>query len=87
MPAARRRTAVVLLFLALLLTVLPARADIGPKRSISIRFEDLPAGTVYAAILPETQYAYDYPDYMNHLTRGQVLRPGFRRICVYGSDA
>ena len=68
MPAVRRRTAAVLLFLALLLTVLPAQADTGPKRSISIRFEDLPAGTVYAAILPEAQYAYDYPDYMNHLT-------------------
>ncbi len=70
MPATRRRTAIVLLFLALLLlfTVLPARADTGPKRSISIRFEDLPAGTVYAAILPEAQYAYSYPNYMNNLT-------------------
>ena len=67
MPHRSHKVFAVLL-LAFLLFVLPAQADTGPKRSVSVRLTNLPAGTVYAAILPKTDEATLYPNYMNDLT-------------------
>ena len=58
----------LLLITVLFLAVLPAQADTGPKRSVSVQLTNLPAGTVYAAILPKTDEATLYPNYMNDLT-------------------
>ena len=64
----RRHKAFAVLLLAVLLVVFPVRADTGPKRSVSVRLTNLPSGTVYAAILPKTDEATLYPNYMNDLT-------------------